>query len=204
MNMPKIFDTAPGNEFAETLRQEETKERAAICDFRRRFGLPEHLEQLRQVARKADAGDKKSFRVICHALFLMGVPTHLVIAAKSWVEALTLIAPFTTQERSAQQVAETERVKEKQPAWQKAEAAAAAEERSHARIRFEEFRRGFRLSAKGNPWRKWEGRTVTVFENKRGWGYCISDGGAPRWSPRSYGSGEEAMHELARALGVIE
>jgi hypothetical protein len=46
-----------------------------------------------------------------------------------------------------------------------------------------DFREGFQRSRKGNLWRAWRGLTVTVFERRDAFHWCISDGGGPRRSP---------------------
>jgi len=69
-----------------------------------------------------------------------------------------------------------------------------------------EFRAGFQRSKRGNLWRTWEGKTLTVFR-RRGdvFAWCIAtdDAARPRWAARNYHSEEDALHALAEALEVI-
>ena len=52
---------------------------------------------------------------------------------------------------------------------------------------YEDFRAGFRLSAKANWWRHWQGRTLTLFRRNAGYAYCIaSAGGKLEYSPGTY------------------
>ena len=59
------------------------------------------------------------------------------------------------------------------------------------------FLAGFRRSKRGNLWRHYEGRTLTVFRRDRGgFAWCVADGEEPRFSPLAYGTEREALDAL--------
>ena len=67
----------------------------------------------------------------------------------------------------------------------------------------EEFEAGFERSRKGNLWRHWDGKTVSVFKRRDGYfGWSIADEDAPRFSSRGYEDEEIAVGALAEELGV--
>jgi hypothetical protein len=60
-------------------------------------------------------------------------------------------------------------------------------------------------SKRGNLWRLWEGRTVTVFvRTDEFYGWSIADDNGPRFSRGGYETEDEAMDALAEALWVGE
>jgi hypothetical protein len=67
---------------------------------------------------------------------------------------------------------------------------------------FERFRDGFKRSRKGNLWRLWDGRTITVFQRRDGrFGWCISDHAGQRWSPwQGWADEQSALEGLWREL----
>jgi hypothetical protein len=71
------------------------------------------------------------------------------------------------------------------------------------------FEAGFRPSRAGNPWRKFDGRTVTIFTRDDedgdliGYGWCISAGAQQtEFSQDEFDSVEDAMEDVADRLGV--
>jgi hypothetical protein len=64
------------------------------------------------------------------------------------------------------------------------------------------FARGFGRSRRGNLWRVWRGRNVTVHTGRRGgFSYCVSaDDEGPRFARRWFDTEDEAMHALWRAV----
>jgi hypothetical protein len=69
---------------------------------------------------------------------------------------------------------------------------------SYAAAAYARFCRGMRRSQRGNLWREWDGRTVTVFAKRGGFHWCISEDDEPTWSrPWSGWPTEEAA---SRAL----
>jgi hypothetical protein len=78
---------------------------------------------------------------------------------------------------------------------QRLEAAARRRDRAAEQAHFE---RSFRRSAKGNLWRKYEGKLLTIFSRNDGdYGWCISvDGDPPKFSPGGYETEDEAMRAL--------
>ncbi|MSR55050.1 MAG: hypothetical protein EXS09_17435 [Gemmataceae bacterium] len=79
------------------------------------------------------------------------------------------------------------------------------EAESSKRMARTEFEAGFRSSRKGNYWRRWEGRTLTIFrrdDNTFSWVIAGDDG--PRFSPSKYETEVEAMSSLASELEVGE
>jgi hypothetical protein len=73
---------------------------------------------------------------------------------------------------------------------------------SYAAAAYSRFRRGLRRSARGNLWRLWDGKTVTVFAKRGGYHWCISEDDEPTWSRPWSGwpSEEAACQALWRAL----
>jgi hypothetical protein len=71
----------------------------------------------------------------------------------------------------------------------------------YAEAAYARFRAGMRRSRRGNLWREWGGKTVTVFVKRGGHHWCISENDEPRWSPWAGYPGEEAACQaLWRAL----
>jgi hypothetical protein len=65
----------------------------------------------------------------------------------------------------------------------------------------DKFRDGFQVSRKGNLWRTWRGRTLTVFRRADGdWAWCIHDGKAARYSG-AFADEAEAFDDLWEAVG---
>jgi hypothetical protein len=72
---------------------------------------------------------------------------------------------------------------------------------SYAAAAYAAFRRGMRRSRKGNLWRPWGDRTVTVFAKRGGYHFCISIDDDPHWSRwAGYPSEEAACQALWGAL----
>ena len=67
-----------------------------------------------------------------------------------------------------------------------------------------EFESGFQRSGRGNLWRYWEDRTVSVFKRRDDrYGWCIASGDYQKeWAPESYESEDDALGALRYALGV--
>ena len=66
---------------------------------------------------------------------------------------------------------------------------------------YEDFRKGFRLSVKGNRWRKWEGQTLTLFQKPDGYGWCVAGaGGQLTYSPSTYPDWDAAKAMLWAAV----
>jgi hypothetical protein len=59
-----------------------------------------------------------------------------------------------------------------------------------------EFAAGFRRSRKGNLWRRYGGRTLTVFGGVDSFSWCIADGERRRFSRGSYDSERSALSAL--------
>ncbi|KKN04011.1 hypothetical protein LCGC14_1101740 [marine sediment metagenome] len=69
----------------------------------------------------------------------------------------------------------------------------------------DEFRESFARSRKGNLWRHWEGKTLTVFKRKDGYfGWCVSDSEGTRFSRGAFEEEVDAVDALADELGVGE
>jgi hypothetical protein len=69
---------------------------------------------------------------------------------------------------------------------------------------FEVFSEGFSLSRKGNLWRMWNGKTLTVFPDGAGrWTRCIADSKGHRFSPRRYSDREMALSTLLGEVGGL-
>ena len=62
----------------------------------------------------------------------------------------------------------------------------------------------WRRSSKGNLWRTWEDRTVTIFYRNRRYHWSIADEEGPQFSTGSYGDEADAMSGLGEVLGVGE
>lgn len=59
------------------------------------------------------------------------------------------------------------------------------------------FAAAFKRSRKGNLWRVWEGKTLTVFKRRDGWfGWSIADNAGAKFSPGGYGDEGEAIGGL--------
>ena len=62
----------------------------------------------------------------------------------------------------------------------------------------------WRRSAKGNLWRRWEGKSVTVFRRADGsYGWCFAGCRFNRYSEYPYETEEEAIEFLARAVEAV-
>jgi hypothetical protein len=62
----------------------------------------------------------------------------------------------------------------------------------------EEFLSGFRRNRKGNLWRLFEGRTLTVFRRRGGFACCVSsEEEGTDFSPETFDTEEEALADLA-------
>ena len=65
----------------------------------------------------------------------------------------------------------------------------------------------WRKSQRGNWWRKWEGRVVTIFARYGGWRWCIAgsdDDLIPaQFSRQGYGSVEAAQAALAGVVAEV-
>jgi hypothetical protein len=68
---------------------------------------------------------------------------------------------------------------------------------------FQNFIDGFGRSRRGNLWRVWRGRNLTVHTGRRGgYSYCVgSDDEGPRFAGRWFRTEAEAMWALWRAVG---
>jgi hypothetical protein len=63
------------------------------------------------------------------------------------------------------------------------------------------FAEGFRPSKKGHLWCLYDGKTLTVFQDKFGrWCWCIADSEGPRFSPKKYDDQELALCALFREV----
>ena len=63
----------------------------------------------------------------------------------------------------------------------------------------------WRRSKRGNQWRFWEGKNVTVFSRTdEFYGWSIVDDEEKRFSRGGYETEDEAMYALAESLGVGE
>jgi hypothetical protein len=66
----------------------------------------------------------------------------------------------------------------------------------------DDFASGFRRSAKGNLWRRFDGKVMTIYRGRHGYGYCIAqadqeqDSAPATFSRRRFGSEEEAISAL--------
>jgi hypothetical protein len=66
-----------------------------------------------------------------------------------------------------------------------------------------EFAEGFKRNRKGNLWRHWEGKMVTVFRrDDRFYGWCIASPAKRRFSSGRHDCEEDAMSGLASELDV--
>jgi hypothetical protein len=67
---------------------------------------------------------------------------------------------------------------------------------------FDLFRMGFRLSQRGNLWREFEGRTLTVFARKDGDGYmwCVVSPEHKEYSDETFDTQDEAITDLWRLI----
>jgi hypothetical protein len=75
-------------------------------------------------------------------------------------------------------------------------------DRDWAETMYGTFRRGFRRSRRGNLWRPWRGLTLTVFERRGGFHWCIADGDGARFSPwDGWQDEEEAIRALWDEVG---
>jgi hypothetical protein len=62
---------------------------------------------------------------------------------------------------------------------------------------WDDFASGFRKSAKGNLWRKWNGETLTIFRKPNGFGWCIAGPeGKTRFSKQRFDRQDAAMRDL--------
>jgi hypothetical protein len=82
-----------------------------------------------------------------------------------------------------------------------------AEEFDYVTAARAEFTAAFRRSSRGNLWRNYEGRTVTVFskcdpDGDVRYSWVINDPGAdgPRYSPETYPTEQDALDALADEL----
>jgi hypothetical protein len=65
-----------------------------------------------------------------------------------------------------------------------------------------EFVQGFQKSRRGNLWRRWNGVTLTVYQQGSGYyGFCIASEEGPQFSARSYETEAECLDALWVALG---
>jgi len=66
------------------------------------------------------------------------------------------------------------------------------------------FETGFRRSKKGNLWREYDGKTLSVFPRSDDtFGWCIASGDDNKqFSSRGYETEEEAIEALGRMLDV--
>lgn len=76
-----------------------------------------------------------------------------------------------------------------------------AEERAAMKAYFA-FRRGFRLSKRGNLWRRWGDLTLTIFEDRVSGSFkvCIADGDRPGFSTVVFESVDDAILGLWRVV----
>ena len=67
-----------------------------------------------------------------------------------------------------------------------------------------EFKAAFKRSHRGNLWRRYEGRTLTVFkrEGDGRYAWSIADENGPRFSRESFETEEDALGNLAFAVGI--
>lgn len=69
---------------------------------------------------------------------------------------------------------------------------------------FQSFRDRFHRSKRGNLWRRFDDRTLTVFLRNDGlFGVCIASADGPRWGEAGHVNEDDALWALARMLGVI-
>jgi hypothetical protein len=72
-----------------------------------------------------------------------------------------------------------------------------AERIEAVRVACDRFDAGFTRSARGNLWRRWEGKALTAFKREDGtFAWSIADGSDVRFSPCSYGSEADAIGGL--------
>lgn len=68
-----------------------------------------------------------------------------------------------------------------------------------------DFVAGFQRSRRGNLWRNWDGKTLTVFNRRDGlWGWSIADRDGPRFSRRGHEDDESAMLALYQELDLAD
>jgi hypothetical protein len=72
-----------------------------------------------------------------------------------------------------------------------------------ARIADFESPAAWRRSAKGNLWREWEDKTVTIFQRKGLFHWCVADGEETRYSREEYETEDDARMALCEFLGVV-
>jgi hypothetical protein len=63
---------------------------------------------------------------------------------------------------------------------------------------------GWRLSARGNFWRKWGDKTVTIFRRPHGYSWCVADASGPAYSQVSYDHPLAAVYAVLRHLDELE
>jgi hypothetical protein len=59
-------------------------------------------------------------------------------------------------------------------------------------------------SHKGNLWRYWHGKMLTVYSQGRWYGWCINDDGGTKYSDRMHETEADATNELYRVLLIAE
>jgi hypothetical protein len=63
----------------------------------------------------------------------------------------------------------------------------------------------WRRSKKGNVWREWDEKTVTIFRHRNGgFAWCINDGDESHFSQGSYEDEEQARTALGESLGLSD
>jgi hypothetical protein len=62
----------------------------------------------------------------------------------------------------------------------------------------------WRRSQRGNLWREWDEMTVTIFQRKGRYCWCINDGEETRFSRKGYETEDDAKIALGEAIGVGE
>ncbi len=68
---------------------------------------------------------------------------------------------------------------------------------------WDEFTSGWKRSRRGNLWRLYDGKTLTIFcRDDEYYGWCVADGKQTRFSAGGFEMEEDAMDNLAETLGV--
>lgn len=61
----------------------------------------------------------------------------------------------------------------------------------------------WRRSKRGNLWRYWEGKTVTIFARPQGgYAWCVVSGDDKWYSPGGFSTESEALDSVGEAIGV--
>jgi hypothetical protein len=61
----------------------------------------------------------------------------------------------------------------------------------------------WRLSQRGNLWRRWDGEVVTIYRRHGGYQWCIAGDDGKRFSKRGYETEADAITAAGEAIGVF-